>query len=76
MATFATVRPRLPQDPEECYVFISAYCARREIDLLKPNSYVKKARDAADKVNKKIEKEKKLTVSLQQLQLLQKLGLA
>jgi hypothetical protein len=76
MATFETIRPRLPVSPEHCYSFISAYTAKRELDLIQPNIYVKQARAAKERVEKKIEKEKKISVSLAQLQMLQKLGLA
>jgi hypothetical protein len=72
MATFATIRPRLPADFSFAVTFITAYTARRELDMQKPNMYVKKAREKKEKV----EKGKKITVTSQQLALLQKLGLA
>ena len=76
MATFATIRPRLPTSQPEYYQFIQEYSAQRELDLQKPNLYVKKAREAKEKAATKQEKSKKISVSLAQLQMLKQLGLA
>jgi hypothetical protein len=75
MATLSTIRPRLPSDYQTCVVFISEYNARRELDMIKPNMYVKKARQKKEKTTAKTERNKKVTVSLEQLAMLQKLGL-
>jgi hypothetical protein len=76
MATFATIRPRLPLSQPEYYQFILEYNARREFDMQKPNMYVKKARAAKEKTATAQEKNKKISVSLAQLQMLRQLGLA
>lgn len=76
MATFETIRPRLPTAQPEYYQFIQEYSAKRELDLQKPNMYVKKARAAKKKTENTKEKNKKISVSLAQLQMLKQLGLA
>ena len=76
MATFATIRPRLPTSQPEYYQFILEYSAQREIDLQKPNMYVKKARLTKEKAAATKEKSKKISVSPAQLQMLKQLGLA
>ena len=76
MATFATIRPRLPSSQPAYYQFVLEYSARRELDLQKPNMYVKKAKAAKEKVESTKEKNKKISVSIAQLQMLKQLGLA
>jgi len=76
MATFNNIRPRLPNDLAQAVIFITEYTARRELDMVKPNHYVKKAKAKSDAVKSKLVKDKKIAVSLNQLALLQKLGLA
>lgn len=76
MATFATIRPRLPTAQPEYYQFIQEYSTQRELDLQKPNMYVKKAKATKEKVESTKEKNKKISVSIAQLQMLKQLGLA
>ena len=54
---------------------VQEYGERRRLDMLQPNHYVKKARVKAEGATARKGKDKKIAVTIEQLALLQKMGL-